>query len=95
MTLELEHVGSTAVPGLRAKPIIDMMAAVSDLAAGQVLALLLGRRGYRLIETGMKNRLFLRRRSDSIPYPGPLSGKRPRRARRTRVSGRSAPDRVV
>jgi GrpB-like predicted nucleotidyltransferase (UPF0157 family) len=64
MILELEHVGSTAVPGLRAKPIIDMMAAVSDLAAGHVLARLLGGRGYRLIETGMKNRLFLRRRSD-------------------------------
>ena len=30
----------------------------------------------------------------AIPYSGPLSGKRPRRARRTRVSGRSAPDRV-
>jgi GrpB-like predicted nucleotidyltransferase (UPF0157 family) len=35
-----------------------------DLAAGHVLARLLGGRGYRLIETGMKNRLFLRRRSD-------------------------------
>jgi len=36
-----------------------------------------------------------RARWTAIPYPGPLSGKRPRRARRTRVSGRSAPDRVV
>jgi GrpB-like predicted nucleotidyltransferase (UPF0157 family) len=27
----IEHVGSTAVPGLAAKPIIDIMAAVQDL----------------------------------------------------------------
>ena len=30
---ELEHVGSTAVPGLLAKPVIDMLAAVSNLEA--------------------------------------------------------------
>jgi len=29
----IEHIGSTAVPGLRAKPIIDIMAAVRDLAS--------------------------------------------------------------
>ncbi len=29
--LEIEHVGSTAIPGLKAKPIIDMAIAVKDL----------------------------------------------------------------
>lgn len=29
----IEHVGSTAVPGLAAKPVIDIMAAVGDLAS--------------------------------------------------------------
>lgn len=29
---EIEHIGSTAVPGLAAKPVIDLMAAVVDLA---------------------------------------------------------------
>ena len=28
LILELEHIGSTAVPGLRSRPIIDMMGAV-------------------------------------------------------------------
>jgi GrpB-like predicted nucleotidyltransferase (UPF0157 family) len=31
----IEHVGSTAVPGLPAKPIIDIMAAVADLASSR------------------------------------------------------------
>jgi len=29
--LEIEHVGSTAIPGMCAKPILDLMVAVSDL----------------------------------------------------------------
>jgi GrpB-like predicted nucleotidyltransferase (UPF0157 family) len=32
-SLELHHIGSTAVPGLAAKPIVDMMAFVDDLDA--------------------------------------------------------------
>lgn len=31
----IEHVGSTAVPGLAAKPVIDIMAAVTDLASSR------------------------------------------------------------
>jgi len=31
----VEHIGSTAVPGLRAKPIIDMLAPVGSLASAQ------------------------------------------------------------
>jgi len=41
LTTDIEHVGSTAVPGLPAKPCIDMLAGVADLeqarAAGEVL----------------------------------------------------------
>ncbi len=33
LTQPIEHVGSTAIPGLPAKPIIDLQAAVVDLAA--------------------------------------------------------------
>jgi len=33
IVLAIEHIGSTAVPGLAAKPIIDMLAAVPELTA--------------------------------------------------------------
>lgn len=41
LTGPIEHVGSTAVPGLAAKPIIDMMAAVGglELSGGAIRAL--------------------------------------------------------
>src|SRR5260370_26137792 len=62
--LELEHVGSTAVPGLWAKPIIDLMAAVATLNEGWVLVEKLADLGYHLIQTGMTHRLFFRRHAD-------------------------------
>jgi len=33
----IEHIGSTAIPGLSAKPIIDIMAAMTDLEVGFAL----------------------------------------------------------
>ena len=60
--VELEHVGSTAVPGLSAKPIIDMMAAVVNLREGVSLIPRLETLGYHHIENGMPGRLFLRKR---------------------------------
>ncbi len=43
--VELHHFGSTAVPGLAAKPVIDMIALVDDLDAP--IAALVGRVGYQ------------------------------------------------
>lgn len=37
LTGEIEHVGSTAIPGLAAKPIIDLQAPVADLAAAAAM----------------------------------------------------------
>lgn len=59
--LDFEHIGSTAVPGLRAKPIIDMMASVKGLEDTDGLVQRLIELGYTLIDTGMRNRLFLRK----------------------------------
>jgi GrpB-like predicted nucleotidyltransferase (UPF0157 family) len=54
--MEIEHIGSTAVPGLAAKPVIDLMAAVSyldDVAAASLEPL-----GYRQHFNGMADRLL-------------------------------------
>lgn len=44
----VEHVGSTAVPGLRAKPVIDMLAPVASLASAQAAAPILAEAGWLL-----------------------------------------------
>jgi GrpB-like predicted nucleotidyltransferase (UPF0157 family) len=46
--LQLEHVGSTSVPGLSAKPIIDMLLAVADSANEDAYVPLLERAGFVL-----------------------------------------------
>lgn len=60
----IEHIGSTAVPGLAAKPVIDLMAGATDLdqvtAHDGSLQLL----GYQRHDTGMPARLFYRRDKD-------------------------------
>jgi GrpB-like predicted nucleotidyltransferase (UPF0157 family) len=45
--LAIEHVGSTAVPGLSARPIIDIAVALPGLAATAEVVALLQRIGYR------------------------------------------------
>jgi GrpB-like predicted nucleotidyltransferase (UPF0157 family) len=42
----IEHVGSTAIPGLAAKPVIDIMAGVESLAASQGAIAAASRLGY-------------------------------------------------
>jgi GrpB-like predicted nucleotidyltransferase (UPF0157 family) len=46
LTLAIEHIGSTAVPGLAAKPIIDMLAGVRDRAAADECVARLQALGY-------------------------------------------------
>jgi GrpB-like predicted nucleotidyltransferase (UPF0157 family) len=65
--LAVEHVGSTAVPGLPAKPVIDLMASLEDLDDVNTGAL--GTFGYRRLPTDMPQRLFFRREDyDSTAY---------------------------
>src|SRR4051794_21617943 len=64
----VEHVGSTAVPGLPAKPVIDLMAATVTLEAVIATDEVLHTLGYRRIETGMPERLFYRREGEPIAY---------------------------
>jgi GrpB-like predicted nucleotidyltransferase (UPF0157 family) len=46
--LRIEHIGSTSVPGLAAKPIIDMLVVVEDVAAEATYVPALEATGFRL-----------------------------------------------
>jgi GrpB-like predicted nucleotidyltransferase (UPF0157 family) len=64
----LEHIGSTSVPGLAAKPVIDLMAATTDLDRMiQIENPALLTLGYIRTETGMTGRLFYRRNPGTPP----------------------------
>ncbi|MBB5786837.1 GrpB family protein [Jiangella mangrovi] len=56
--LDVEHIGSTSVPGLAAKPIIDLMASVPSLSAVADREDVLASLGYHPVETAMRERLF-------------------------------------
>jgi len=58
---QLQHYGSTAVAGLSAKPVIDMMAPVVSLDEADVLARRLATAGYQKIDAGFIKRRFFRR----------------------------------
>jgi GrpB-like predicted nucleotidyltransferase (UPF0157 family) len=65
--VRLEHIGSTAVPGLAAKPTIDMMASVTSLQDGLAAGTALAELGYQLVDTGMPDRLLFQRRAAGTP----------------------------
>lgn len=58
---QLQHYGSTAVPGLSAKPVIDMMAPVSSLHQADALGHRLAMAGYGKIDAGFFKRRFFRK----------------------------------
>jgi GrpB-like predicted nucleotidyltransferase (UPF0157 family) len=57
----IEHIGSTSVPGLAAKPIVDLMAATADLEGVRARDADLAALGYQRAGTGMPNRLLYAR----------------------------------
>jgi len=58
----VEHVGSTAIPGLAAKPVIDIVVSVTSLAAGTAAVPALEALGYDCRgENGIPGRLFFRK----------------------------------
>jgi GrpB-like predicted nucleotidyltransferase (UPF0157 family) len=59
----IEHVGSTAVPGLAAKPIVDVLVGVGGPLAGHPVVGRLVSLGYEFLgEAGVPGRLYFRRR---------------------------------
>lgn len=64
--LDVEHVGSTAVPGLAAKPIIDMMLVVEDFDAARPLVRVIEELGYWYCgENGIPRRHYFTREDQS------------------------------
>lgn len=62
----IEHVGSTAVPGLAAKPIVDIMAGIRSLAEAPVCVAPLAAIGYEYVpkyEVELPERRYFRKRS--------------------------------
>lgn len=59
--VEIAHIGSTAMPGAAAKPIIDIMLGTSSRDAGPSLVPAMQRLGYRALgEFGIAGRQFLK-----------------------------------
>jgi len=60
--LAIDHVGSTAVPGLSAKPLLDVLVAVADLQRARSLEPVLARLGFEhRPDEGISDRHFYRR----------------------------------
>lgn len=60
VTGPLEHVGSTAVPGLAAKPIIDLQAPVDTLEVADAVAVVLAPHGWHYVSPELDRRDFRR-----------------------------------
>lgn len=86
-SVPIEHVGSTAVEGMPAKPLIDLMAGVDDLHTAHQLAPVLEQVGYRLGEVADPGRPL-----GPAPYLLFVKGPESRRTHHLRLSERFAPD---
>jgi GrpB-like predicted nucleotidyltransferase (UPF0157 family) len=58
VALRIEHVGSTAVPGLAAKPVIDIQVSVDTLSGIEQYKAALARLGYAFISLGDFDRVY-------------------------------------
>ncbi len=71
--VEIEHFGSTAVPGLAAKPVIDVMVWIDALTRGQALVDPVVALGYEYVpafEDELPFRRYFRRHPDDELAPG-------------------------
>ncbi len=60
----IEHIGSTSVPGLAAKPVIDVLVGVDDIAGVDTRADAMREAGYEVLgENGLPGRRYFRKRN--------------------------------
>ncbi|KIL51433.1 hypothetical protein KP77_09450 [Jeotgalibacillus alimentarius] len=63
--IDIYHIGSTSVPGLHAKPIIDMLPVLKDIKVADQLAHQMERIGYEALgEYGLPGRRYFRKGAD-------------------------------
>ncbi|WP_323513083.1 GrpB family protein [Subtercola sp. RTI3] len=95
--VEVEHIGSTAVPGLAAKPIVDIVVTVDDVTAEEDYFIPLVAAGYELRIREPGHRLVRTRCAYPHPATGrpgcrqlpPIAQSSPHGCRRPRVVGRA------
>ncbi|MGH3345030.1 MAG: GrpB family protein [Carbonactinosporaceae bacterium] len=75
----IAHVGSTAVPGLAAKPVVDILVAVDDVEAEDAYRPPLERAGYRLRVREPGHRMFRTPERDVHVHLWPVGGDDERR----------------
>lgn len=69
LTLSIEHVGSTSVPGLAAKPIIDIDIVIDSMELLPQIVMKLNHLGYiHEGDLGIENREAFARTDDNVPY---------------------------
>jgi GrpB-like predicted nucleotidyltransferase (UPF0157 family) len=69
LVAEIQHIGSTAVPGLDAKPIVDLMVGIGEPSRIAKVVERLERLGYESLgEAGVPGRWALRKRDVAQPY---------------------------
>lgn len=67
LIVAIEHAGSTAVPGLAAKPVIDIFVAVKSVDdQGRALIEAVRSLGYQEFDAGMRGRLMCTRDEDGV-----------------------------
>jgi GrpB-like predicted nucleotidyltransferase (UPF0157 family) len=64
--IHIEHIGSTSIPGLAAKPIIDVLLAVPDFSNSEWYASSLRSLGYEFVPEASSTRHFFRKVKDGV-----------------------------
>lgn len=68
LIFDIQHIGSTAIPGIKAKPIIDIMVAVKSLKDSQALFPILEKLGYSYKPELSSTERFFFRKGDPVEF---------------------------
>ncbi|MEF8832387.1 MAG: GrpB family protein [Candidatus Thermoplasmatota archaeon] len=78
LLIGVEHVGSTAVPGLCAKPNLDIDLVIEDYSSFQKIIYALAELGYEYqSDFGIEGRESFRRKDEKVPWDGSNSREHP------------------